>query len=255
MDCIVELTGIDKSFGSTEVLRGVRLCVRRGETLAIVGPSGSGKSTLARLILGLDPPTGGQIVVDGVDVTDEGPRAEPRDGFSMVFQSGGLLDSMTVRDNVAFPLSPSTMTGLHEPEVGERVDRLLEALKLSHRADALPNALSGGEQKRVAIARALISEPEVIVYDEPTSGLDPDTRREIAAIMKQQQDERGVTSVMVTHDMATCLGIADRVVLLDGEGGIAERGEPSVLLEQDSKFRGVVDESAVSETKAALDDP
>jgi phospholipid/cholesterol/gamma-HCH transport system ATP-binding protein len=230
---LLALRGVTKIYGDKAVLRGIDLVVERGETLVVIGGSGSGKSTLARLIVGLEAPTAGAIELGGVDVTQR--RDRDRHRFGMVFQGRALLDSMNVFDNVAFPLRERH--DIREAEIRPRVTSILDALGLADARGKLPSELSGGMAKRVGIARAMVNSPEILVYDEPTSGLDPVTSRMVDAMIEELRERWCVTSIVITHDMATAYGIADRVVLLAG-GVIAAEGPPeSIFHEHDARLR------------------
>lgn len=228
MPPLLELAAITKRFDDKTVLRGVDLVVERGETVVVIGGSGSGKSTLARIIVGLEPPTDGRILLDGVDVAtlDRAARVRARQRFAMVFQAHALLDSLSVFDNVAFPLRERTKLG--ERAIEERVLAQLQALGVEAARDKLPGQLSGGMAKRVGIARAMVMGPEILVYDEPTSGLDPLTARIVDELIEEMRERFCVTSLVITHDMATAFGVADRVLLL-ADGHIAAQGAPEVV--------------------------
>jgi len=222
---LLEIRGLTKVYGDRAVLTGVDLAIERGETIVVLGGSGSGKSTLARVVIGLEPPTSGHIYLDGEDLTEmpDDRLRRARERFGMVFQKYALLDSLTVFENVAFPLKERG----HVPkgEIRARVVPLLDALGIADAAEKLPGELSGGMAKRVGIARAMVMAPEILVYDEPTSGLDPVTSRVVDDLIEGVRERFGVTSIVITHDMATAYGIADRVVLLHG-GRIALDGPP-----------------------------
>jgi phospholipid/cholesterol/gamma-HCH transport system ATP-binding protein len=211
---LIEIRDLVKRYGDQTILDGVDLTIERGETLVIIGGSGSGKSTLAKLLVGLERPTSGSILLEGVDLTtlDDAELAEARHRFAMVFQRHALLDSMTVFDNVAFPLRETEH--LSERVVRDKVRAMLTELGLEHAGEKLPGELSGGMAKRVGIARALVVEPEILVYDEPTSGLDPVTSRVVDALIERMRSEHLVTSVVITHDMITAHDISDRIALL-----------------------------------------
>lgn len=228
MPPLLELCAVVKRFDERTVLDGIDLVVERGETVVVIGGSGSGKSTLARLILGLETLTEGRILLDGVDLAslDRAARARAQQRFAMVFQAHALLDSLTVFDNVAFPLRERTK--LDEGEVRDRVMTQLAALGIEDAQDRLPGQLSGGMAKRVGIARAMVMGPEILVYDEPTSGLDPVTSRVVDELIEEMRERFCVTSLVITHDMATAYGVADRVLLLAG-GRIAAEGPPEVV--------------------------
>lgn len=241
---LLEIRGLTKTYGGKTVLAGVDLVVDRGETVVVLGGSGSGKSTLARLLVGLEPPTSGEIRIAGRDLVglSEHELAHERRRFAMVFQKYALLDSMTVYENVAFPLRERAMS---EPEIDRRVMAQLDALGVADAAQKLPGELSGGMAKRVGIARAMVMDPEILVYDEPTSGLDPVTSRVVDDLIEEVRERFCVTSIVITHDMATAWGIADRVVLLHG-GRIAIDGPPEVVLTADDpRIRPFAESSGV----------
>ena len=215
-DTVIRLQQVFKSFDLNEVLRGVDLEIERGETVAILGASGSGKSVTLKTINGLIPPDSGRVEVFGQPVTELDERAliPIRRRISYLFQSGALFDSMTVFDNIAFPLREHLFLG--PVELRERVQGLLSMVDLDGVDDLYPSVLSGGMRKRVAVARALALEPEVILYDEPSTGLDPVTSRTIADLIIDLDRRLGVTSVVVTHDIPLVMRVAQRAVFLDG---------------------------------------
>ena len=215
---MIELTGLRKSFGEKEVLKGIDLVIEEGETLAIIGGSGSGKSTLLRLMIGLIKPTRGRILVDGVDTVPmtEAELDRVRLRMGMVFQYSALFDSMTVGDNVAFGLREHTKKS--EAEIAAIVREKLHLVGLDGVEKMMPNELSGGMKKRVSLARAIAFEPSIIFYDEPSSGLDPLMTEKIDELIVGTQKALGVTSIVVTHDMASACRIADRIAMLyEGE--------------------------------------
>jgi phospholipid/cholesterol/gamma-HCH transport system ATP-binding protein len=231
---IVVLKDVRKRFGDAEVLKGVDMVCRRNETTCIVGGSGAGKTTLLRLIVALEKPTSGQIFIDGEDTVPMSERAlnRVRMKFGMVYQYAALLDSISVLDNVAFPLVEHT--GLSPAERRAKVLAKLEILGLDESALAkFPSELSGGMRKRVGLARALMLDPPIIVYDEPTSGLDPLTSRAVDDLIEDTRRRFGVTSVVITHDIASCFSIAHQAILLD-KGVIAARGTPEDLAHGDN---------------------
>ncbi|HEY6559884.1 MAG TPA: ABC transporter ATP-binding protein [Polyangiaceae bacterium] len=230
---LIEVRDLVKRYGDKTVLSGVDLEVYRGETLVVIGGSGSGKTTLARLIMGLEKPTSGRIFLKGVEMTalDSQALISLRARFAMVFQKSALLDSMSVLDNVAFPLREQT--ALDEPTIRERVLLKLRALGIEDAANKLPGQLSGGMAKRAAIARAMITEPEILVYDEPTSGLDPVSSRMVDELIEQMRDRFFVTSIVISHDMVTAFQIADRLALLS-RGTIVTSGPPAEVLRSHS---------------------
>jgi phospholipid/cholesterol/gamma-HCH transport system ATP-binding protein len=229
---VVEHVG--KSFGEAVVLDDVDTTFLRGEISVVIGGSGSGKTTLLKILGGLDKPSKGAVVIDGVDIV---PLAETelnqvRKRIGMVFQYSALLDWMTVFDNVAFPLREHTSSS--PAQVRERVDEKLAVLGLREAALKLPAELSGGMRKRAALARALILEPEIVMYDEPTSGLDPIMARTVDHLIVETRARFDVTSIVISHDMAAALRIADRVHLLDN-GRIVASGAPRDLMRGDSR--------------------
>lgn len=218
-----------KRFGDTYVLRDVSLSVPRGEVAVIIGGSGAGKTTLLRILIGLEQPTSGQVFIDGIDIAHLSgrPLDRVRKKFGMVFQYSALLDSLTVLDNVAFPLREHT--SLKAKEIREKVLGMLETLGLRREDGAkMPSELSGGMRKRVALARALMLEPEIIIYDEPTSGLDPVTSRMVDDLISETRDRFNVTSVVISHDMASTFRIAHRAFLLI-QGELVASGTPDEL--------------------------
>lgn len=221
--------GVTKRFGDFTALEDINLAVGRSQIGVIIGGSGAGKTTLMKLLIGLDRPTSGTIVIDGIDIAPLGERAlnKVRRKFGMVFQYSALLDSMSVFDNVAFPLREHTR--LRAREIREKVLDKLAVLKLEGTEGKFPSELSGGMRKRVALARALMLEPEVIMYDEPTSGLDPISSRLVDDLILETRERFGVTSVVISHDMAGALRIADRVFLL-AKGRLVGGGTPGELV-------------------------
>jgi phospholipid/cholesterol/gamma-HCH transport system ATP-binding protein len=216
METAVELHDVQKAFGEKRIYDALDLEVRRGETMAVIGPSGVGKSVLLKLIIGLHHVDSGRVVVGGVDVTqlDERELREVRRKVAMLFQGAALFDSMSVGENVAYGLYEHFRWP--EDKVRARVAECLEAVGLPGIEEMRPNDLSGGMKKRVGLARALAPGPEIILYDEPTTGLDPSNARRINELILSLQKKLGVTSIVITHDMASALAVADRVALLRG---------------------------------------
>lgn len=212
---MIELKDIVVAYDDRVILDHVNLTIQDGESIAILGGSGAGKSTLLRLIIGLQSPNSGEILVDGIDVTkltDE-EFNKVRQKMGMVFQYSALFDSMTVGDNVSFGLRQHT--NLDSEEIEKIVRRKLRMVGLSGREKYMPNQLSGGMKKRVGLARAIAENPEIILYDEPTSGLDPITSGTISRLIRSMQKHLHCISVVVTHDMQSAFFIADRIVLID----------------------------------------
>jgi phospholipid/cholesterol/gamma-HCH transport system ATP-binding protein len=237
---------LEKRFGETSVLKSVNMRVERSEVAVIIGGSGAGKTTLLRVLIGLERPTSGRVVVAGVDIAALSERElnAARRKFGMVFQYSALLDSMNVLDNVAFPLREHSK--LKESEIKEKVLDKLKAVGLEGTDQRFPSQLSGGMRKRVGLARALMLEPEVLMYDEPTSGLDPITTRTVDEMILDTRDRFGVTSVVISHDMAGALQIADRIFVLS-KGMVAASGTPRELAEGDNEIvRQFIDSSGVN---------
>ena len=215
---MIQLVDVCKSFESKEALKHINLHIKEGETLAIIGGSGSGKSTLLRLLIGLIRPTSGEILVRGRDMArmSEAQLDELRLHMGMVFQYSALFDSMSVGDNVAFGLREHTDKS--EAEIARIVQEKLALVGLTGVEQMMPNELSGGMKKRVGLARAIAIEPSIIFYDEPSSGLDPIMTERIDELIVSTQQRLGVTSVVVTHDMASACRIADRIAMIyEGE--------------------------------------
>jgi phospholipid/cholesterol/gamma-HCH transport system ATP-binding protein len=210
-DVFIEIRGLHKRFGKQEVLKGVDLTVKRGEMLVLIGPSGEGKTVMMKHVIGLLRPDQGSVIVDGVCVTDlkERELAPVRAKVSMLFQNAALFDSMTVAENVAFPLIESGVRD--RKEIAQRVSEALEVVDLAEHGDKLPVNLSGGMRKRAGIARAVVGRSQCILYDEPTASLDPQVSDVIDQMMLRMKKRFGVTSLVVTHDMKSVFKIADRV--------------------------------------------
>lgn len=213
MDEIVKLLDVHKSFVGNKVLRGVSFLVKRGETLTIVGKSGAGKTVLLKTIVGLERVDRGKIFLFGLDSTRLNRRQllKLRENIGFVFQSAALFDSITVYENVAYPFLVKDV----DPKlVEEKVMYYLGKVGLSEFANALPSELSGGMKKRVAIARALVTEPDLVLYDEPSAGLDVATSETIADLIERLNEEKKVTTIIVTHDLNLARRLSDRVLFL-----------------------------------------
>ena len=221
----LQLRGVRKVFGRTEVLRGLDLDIADGEFMVFVGPSGCGKSTLLRLIAGLDAPTDGEIRIAGEPVQSLPPAER---GVAMVFQSYALYPHMTVAANLGFALR---MDGRPKAEIAARVGRAAEILQLSALLDRLPKALSGGQRQRVAIGRAIVREPRVFLFDEPLSNLDAALRVQMRLELARLHQELGTTMIYVTHDQVEAMTLGDRIALFNG-GGIEQVGPPLTLYER-----------------------
>jgi len=232
----VAVENLQKSFGAHQVLNGVSLSVNRGETLAVLGRSGTGKSVMLRLIIGLDKPDSGSIRICDEDIAgmniDQLGSIRKRMGF--LFQHAALYDSLTVAENVAFPLRHHRRE-MSNAERSTRVQELLVEVGLEGGLDRMPSDISGGMQKRVGLARALALEPEILLLDEPTAGLDPISSREIDDLILKLQRERKMASVVVTHDMVSAKAIANRLALLD-QGSVVIEGRFEDLERSDIRF-------------------
>jgi polar amino acid transport system ATP-binding protein len=224
----IELRGLSKSFGELEVLTGIDLTIDEGEVVCVIGPSGSGKSTMLRCVNRLEEPTGGQVLVEGDDITD--PDADVdliRSRVGMVFQSFELFPHLTVLRNLT--IAQRRVKKRSKVEAIEVAERNLDKVGLADKRDAYPAHLSGGQKQRVAIARALSMDPDLMLFDEPTSALDPELVGEVLGVMRQLAAE-GMTMMIVTHEMHFAREVADRVVFIDG-GVIVEQGVPSQVLD------------------------
>ena len=226
MRLMIKLNNLTKYFGRKRILEKISFEIMDGEALAIIGPSGCGKSTLLRLILRIEEPTAGSILINGHDIglLNEEALINLRKKIGMVFQSGALFDSFSVFDNVAFSLREHT--ALSEAQITKIVREKLALVELSGTDSLMPEELSGGMQKRVGIARALVHNPEIILYDEPTTGLDPITSVTIENLMVKLSNELKATSIVVTHVLPTVYKVAKRVVMLN-EGKFIEIGSPA----------------------------
>jgi len=225
---VIRLVGVEKALGGQPVLKGINLEIARGKMTTIIGRSGGGKSVLLKHMIRLLIPDRGQVLVDGVDITRLGPHElnEVRKKFAMLFQGAALFDSLTVFENVAFPLREKTK--LKEAEIGRKVLEMLEAVGLSGMGHKFPAELSGGMRKRAGLARALVMGPEIILFDEPTTGLDPLLARTIHELIVETQRKFGFTAVMVSHEIPEIFGFSDYVAMLL-DGVIAEMATPEEL--------------------------
>jgi phospholipid/cholesterol/gamma-HCH transport system ATP-binding protein len=214
----VQVESLSKSFGNQMVLKGINLEVAEGETLSVLGRSGTGKSVLLKLIIGLHTPDSGSIRVNGEEMTKLPLKElnEVRKKVGFLFQQAALYDSLTIEENIAFPLRRHSK--MSDDERGKRVRELLASVGMDQDAHKLPAELSGGMQKRVGLARALALEPDILLFDEPTAGLDPITAAEIDDLILRLQKERRMTSVVVTHDIQSARAVSDRLALMrDGQ--------------------------------------
>ena len=230
----IKVTGLKKSFGEHEVLKGIDLEIAPGEVVCIIGPSGSGKSTLLRCLNRLEDVTGGEILVDGESITAKDANVDSiRQHMGMVFQQFNLFPHMSVLENLTW--APVQLKLKTPEEAKAKAKQLLERVGLSEKIDAMPRSLSGGQQQRVAIARALCMDPDIMLFDEPTSALDPEMVCEVLDVMRELARE-GMTMVCVTHEMGFAHDVADRVVFVDG-GVICEQGTPAEVLDNPQNER------------------
>ncbi|PUE30487.1 ABC transporter ATP-binding protein [Limnohabitans sp. Jir72] len=224
----IQFKQVTKRYGGADsplVVKGIDFAVPKGSLTTILGPSGCGKTTTLRMIAGLEAPTGGQILIDGVDVTHLGPSER---NVSMVFQSYALFPHMNVIGNVRYGLDVS---GVHKAEALERAHKSLALVGLAGYEERLPSELSGGQQQRVALARALVLEPSVLLFDEPLSNLDARLRRSMRDEIRHLQQRLGLTVAYVTHDQSEALAVSDQIIVMEA-GRIAQAGTPQDLYER-----------------------
>ena len=244
----VRIRGVHKTFGVHHVLRGIDLDLERGKTNIIIGGSGQGKSVLMKHLMGLLKPDEGQIWVDGEDIVPLGDveMSRLRRKFGMVFQYAALFDSMNVVENIAFPLIERYK--LPSAEIMDRVRDLLARLDLASVAgieQKFPAELSGGQRKRVGLARALIDRPQILLYDEPTTGLDPVATKNVDEMIRRTADDFGVTSVVISHDMASTFRIGDRVAMLHAGQIIVDGTAREVLASTRPELREFIEISGL----------
>jgi phospholipid/cholesterol/gamma-HCH transport system ATP-binding protein len=222
-EVVIQIKGLKKSFGSKHVLNDITLDLHRGENLVILGRSGTGKSVTIQCIVGLLKPDAGTLKVFGEEVADmdDHELKELRMKVGFLFQSGALYDSMTVRENMEFPLT-RVLKMDDENEINERVEEVLDSVGLTEAIDKMPSDLSGGMRKRAGLARTLIIRPEIMLYDEPTTGLDPITSREISELILSIQKKYKTSSIIITHDMECARIASDRVLIMDDGKYVAE---------------------------------
>jgi len=243
---MIEFKNVKKEFRGKPVLRGFNLKVEEGETISLVGTSGAGKSVTLKHMVRLLQATSGEVLIDGKDITWMGDEelAHTRRRFGYLFQSGALLQWMNVYDNVALPLREQKNMG--EDEVEEKVMYVLERVNMHEALEKFPSDISGGMKKRAAVARAVVTEPDILLYDEPTSGLDPVTSRSIDELIHGLQQDLGVTSVVVTHDMISALTVSDRIAMLH-QGTVLEVSPPQDFLKSENDVvRGFLDSQCIS---------
>ena len=236
---MIEIRDLWKSFGENDVLKGITLTIPKGQTYVVLGGSGSGKTVLMKHVIGLLRPDRGTVTVDGKEISAlEGKDlTEARQMFGMVFQGAALFDSMTVYENVAFPLTEKGWRGRPPAdEVRARVVVKLKVVDLGEEVlDRWPSELSGGMRKRVALARALVSDPQVVLYDEPTTGLDPITTDYVDEMILNAKTKLGITSMVISHDIASAFKVADRLAVLY-DGHLAAEGTPEEVRRSTDPF-------------------
>jgi len=225
-ETLIKVDNLQKSFGKNHVLKGISTEIKKGEVVVIIGASGSGKSTFLRTLNLLENPTGGQIFLEGVDITDPKNNINlHRRKMGMVFQQFNLFPHMTILKNLT--IAPMKLLKLSKAEAEKNAMDLLSKVGLEDRADSYPAQLSGGQKQRVAIVRALAMNPDVMLFDEPTSALDPEMVGEVLQVMKDLAND-GMTMVIVTHEMGFAREVADRVIFID-DGIINEEGTPEEI--------------------------
>ena len=225
---VIELIDVYKAFGPKQVLNGMSLRVERGETFVIIGRNGIGKTVTFKHIMGLMKPDRGQVIVEGVEITalSDAELIRVRDKFGMVFQGCALLNWLTVAENVALPLRERTR--LSKREIQDKVAEKLGLMGLQNAGHLYPAECSGGMKKRAAVARAIVRDPEIILYDEPTAGLDPIMASVVNDLIIELRQKLQITSMVVTHDMASAYRIADRIGMMSG-GQLIEVGPPEAI--------------------------
>lgn len=232
---MIETRGLIKNFGKIHVLKGVETKIEQGEVVVVIGPSGSGKSTFIRCINRLEEPTGGQIIFEGVDITQQKNEEmnKTRQRMGMVFQQFNLFPNLTVLENIT--LAPIKVKKMNKEDAQALAMDLLKTVNLEDKKDNYPGQLSGGQQQRIAIVRALAMKPDVMLFDEPTSALDPEMVGEVLDVMKKLAEE-GMTMIIVTHEMGFAREVADRVLFID-EGIVLEENTPNELFSNPQKER------------------
>lgn len=223
---MIKVKNLHKSFDKLEVLKGIDVEIKKGEVVVVIGPSGSGKSTFLRCLNLLEEPTKGEVIFEGISITDKKTDINKlRQKMGMVFQQFNLFPNLSVLENIT--IGPRKVKALSDAEANKIAMDLLKRIGLSEKVNNYPKQLSGGQKQRIAIARALAMSPDVMLFDEPTSALDPEMVGEVLDVMKKLAME-GMTMVVVTHEMGFAREIADRVLFMDG-GYIMEEGTPEEI--------------------------
>ncbi|EAF4555202.1 amino acid ABC transporter ATP-binding protein [Listeria monocytogenes serotype 1/2a] len=232
----LKVTGLKKSFGANEVLKGIDIEVKEGEVVCVIGPSGSGKSTFLRCMNNLEEITAGEVVVDDFNITDKKVDINKvRENIGMVFQHFNLFPHLSVLENIT--LAPVELKKMDKEAAKSNALRLLEQVGLREKAEEFPDQLSGGQKQRVAIARALAMDPDIMLFDEPTSALDPEMVGEVLGVMKELA-KGGMTMMIVTHEMGFAREVGDRVIFMDG-GYIVEEGKPADIFDNPTNERTI----------------
>ncbi len=222
---ILQLKGVRKSFGDTEVLKGIDLDIAKGEFITLLGASGCGKTTTLRIIAGLEMPDAGQVILGGQDITTLEPNKR---SVNTVFQSYALFPHMNVADNIAYGLK---LKKVPKQQIGEKVKEMLKLVQLSGYEKRMPEQLSGGQRQRVAIARAVVNEPKVLLLDEPLGALDLKLRRQMQLELKRLQKQLGITFIYITHDQEEAINMSDRIAVMNG-GVLEQVGTPNEIYYQ-----------------------
>lgn len=223
---MIQVNDLHKHYGDLEVLKGIACNIKAQEVISIIGPSGSGKSTFLRCLNLLEEVTSGEIVIEGVSLTDKSTDINKvRSEVGMVFQQFNLFPHMTVIENIT--LAPMIVSKVNKANARQNAMELLDKVGLADKADVYPDKLSGGQKQRVAIARSLAMNPKIMLFDEPTSALDPELVEEVLSVMKDLA-KSGMTMVVVTHEMAFARDVCDRVIFFD-QGIIMEEGHPEKI--------------------------
>lgn len=236
MTNLIEVKNLQKNFGQLQVLKGIDEVINKGEVISIIGPSGSGKSTFLRCLNLLEVPTGGQVIFEGVDITDKKVNIDQhRQKIGMVFQHFNVFPHLTVLENIT--ITPILEKKISKQEAEAKADKLLAMVGLFDKKLEYPRKLSGGQKQRLAIVRALAMEPDVMLFDEPTSALDPEMVKEVLEVIKKLADE-GMTCVIVTHEMGFAKQVSNRVFFMD-EGIIQEKGTPEEVFDHPKNPRTI----------------
>jgi polar amino acid transport system ATP-binding protein len=231
---LIEVKNLKKDFGDLHVLKGIDEVIKKGEVVTIIGPSGSGKSTFLRCLNLLEIPTSGEVIFEGINITDKSVNLDVhRQKIGMVFQHFNVFPHLTVMNNIT--ITPMLEKKIKKEEAEKKAMVLLEMVGLADKANEYPRKLSGGQKQRLAIIRALAMEPDVMLFDEPTSALDPEMVKDVLDVIKKLTVE-GMTCVIVTHEMGFAKEVSDRVLFMD-EGLIAESGSPTELFDNPQNVR------------------